>query len=434
MDPVIIGVLGLMAMVFLIMIRVPIGCAMALVGLTGFSILSSPAAAFSMLGMVTYHTVSSYALTVIPLFFLMGQLASQSGMGNELYRAVHRWIGFMPGGLAMATVCACAGFAAVSGSSLATAATVGMVALPEMKRFRYDDALATGCVAAGGTLGILIPPSTVMIIYAVLTEQPIGTLFVAGIIPGIILTGLFLLTIFIQTRKQPDMGPPGPKFSLAEKLESLKDTGSVVITFALVVGGLYGGWFTPTEAAAVGALIVLVIIFAKRKLTRALLTRSLMETALTTAMIFIILIGANIFGYFMTLSDLPAAFSSWVTGAGMNRYLTLFIICLVYIFLGSIMEGFAIMFLTLPVVFPMVMGMGFDPIWFGVLMTLLIEMGLITPPIGINVYVISGVAKDVPLPTIFRGIFPFFIAMLVCVVLLFLLPQLALFLPATMAG
>jgi tripartite ATP-independent transporter DctM subunit len=434
MDPVMIGVIGLMAMVSLIMIRVPIGCAMALVGLTGFSILSSPDAAFSMLGMVTYQTASSYALTVIPLFFLMGQLASQSGMGIELYRTVYRWIGFMPGGLAMATVCACAGFAAVSGSSLATAATVGMVALPEMKRFRYDDALATGCVAAGGTLGILIPPSTVMVIYGILTEQPIGTLFIAGIIPGIILTGLFLLTIFIQTRKEPDMGPPGPKFSFAEKLESLKDTGSVIVTFALVVGGLYEGWFAPTEAAAVGALIVLVIIFVKRKLTRELLTSSLTETALSTAMIFTILIGANIFSYFMALSDLPATFSGWITGTGMNRYLTMFIICLVYIFLGCIMEGFAIMFLTLPIVFPMVIGMGFDPIWFGVLMTLLIEMGLITPPVGINVYVISGVARDVPMATIFRGIFPFFIAMLVCMVLLLLFPQLALLLPATMAG
>jgi tripartite ATP-independent transporter DctM subunit len=387
-----------------------------------------------MLGMVTYQTASSYALTVIPLFFLMGQLASQSGMGIELYRTVYRWIGFMPGGLAMATVCACAGFAAVSGSSLATAATVGMVALPEMKRFRYDDALATGCVAAGGTLGILIPPSTVMVIYGILTEQPIGTLFIAGIIPGIILTGLFLLTIFIQTRKEPDMGPPGPKFSFAEKLESLKDTGSVIVTFALVVGGLYEGWFAPTEAAAVGALIVLVIIFVKRKLTRELLTSSLTETALSTAMIFTILIGANIFSYFMALSDLPATFSGWITGTGMNRYLTMFIICLVYIFLGCIMEGFAIMFLTLPIVFPMVIGMGFDPIWFGVLMTLLIEMGLITPPVGINVYVISGVARDVPMATIFRGIFPFFIAMLVCMVLLLLFPQLALLLPATMAG
>lgn len=434
MDSVIIGLFGLLTMVVLILIRVPIGGAMAMVGLAGFSILSSPEAAFSMLGMVVYQTVASYALTVIPLFFLMGQLAGQSGMGVESYRAVHRWIGFMPGGLAMATVGACAGFAAVSGSSLATAATIGTVALPEMKRFRYDDALATGCVAAGGTLGILIPPSTVMVVYAILTQQPIGTLFVAGIIPGIILTGLFLMTIFLQTRKNPEMAPPGPKFSFAEKLQSLKDTGGILLTFALVVGGLYGGWFTATEAAAAGALIVLVIIFAKKRFAWKLLAGSLTETALTTAMIFSILIGANLFGYFMTLSDLPATFSSWVTHAGMNRYLTLAIICLVYLFLGCIMEGFAIMFLTLPIVFPMVMGMGFDPIWFGVLMTLLIEMGLITPPVGMNVYVISGVAKEVPMATIFRGIFPFVIAITVCVILLCLFPRLALFLPATMAG
>lgn len=434
MDPVVIGIFGIIAMLVLIMARVPIGYAMALVGLAGFSILSSPQAAFAMLGMTAYQTVSSYALTVIPLFLLMGKLASHSGMGLELYQAVYRWIGFMRGGLAMATVCACAGFAAVSGSSLATAATVGMVALPEMKRFRYDDVLATGCVAAGGTLGVLIPPSTVMVVYAILTEQSLGTLFVAGIVPGIILTGLFLLAIFIQTRKNPDIGPPGPKFSFSEKLESLQKTGSVVATFFLVVGGLYGGWFTPTEAGAAGALIVLLIIWARGRLTRGLLHGALTETALTTAMIFTILIGANIFGYFMTLSELPAAFSGWVTNIGINRHLMLLIICLVYIILGSILEGFAIMFLTLPIVFPLIVGMGFDPIWFGVLMTLLIEMGLITPPVGMNVYVISGVAPGVPLQTIFRGIFPFFAAMLVCLALLVLFPQLTLFLPNLLRG
>ncbi len=434
MTPVTVGVFGLIVMAVLIMIRVPIGCAMGIVGLAGFSILSSPDAAFSMLGMVVYQTVSSYALTVIPLFFLMGQLAGQSGMGVELYRAVHRWTGFLPGGLAMATVGACAGFSAISGSSLATAATIGAVALPEMKRFRYDDALATGCVAAGGTLGILIPPSTVMVVYAILTGQPVGTLFIAGIIPGIILTGLFLLTIFLWSRKRHGISHPDSRFSFAEKWESLRDTGSVLLTFALVVGGLYGGWFTPTEAAAMGALIVLVIISAKKRLTWKLLAGSLTETALTTAMIFAILIGANIFGYFMTLSDLPATVTAWVTDTGMNRYATLGIICLVYVVLGCILEGFAIMFLTLPIVFPMVTAMGFDPIWFGVLMILLIEMGLITPPVGINVFIISGIAKNVPMATIFRGIAPFFIAILICVVLLFLFPQLALFLPATMAG
>lgn len=434
MTPVTVGVFGLILMAVLIMIRVPIGCAMGLVGLAGFSILSSPDAAFSMLGMVVYQTVSSYALTVIPLFFLMGQLAGQSGMGVELYRAVHRWTGFLPGGLAMATIGACAGFSAISGSSLATAATIGAVALPEMKRFRYDDALATGCVAAGGTLGILIPPSTVMVVYAILTGQPVGTLFIAGIIPGVTLTGLFLLTIFLWSRKRHSISHQSSRFSFAEKWASLRDTGSVFLTFALVVGGLYGGWFTPTEAAAAGALIVLVIIFTKRRLTWKLLAGSLTETALTTAMIFAILIGANIFGYFMTLSDLPPTLTAWVTDTGMNRYATLGIICLVYVVLGCILEGFAIMFLTLPIVFPMVTAMGFDPIWFGVLMILLIEMGLITPPVGINVFVISGIAKDVPMATIFRGIVPFFIAILICVVLLFLFPQLALFLPATMAG
>lgn len=434
MTPVTVGVFGLIVMAVLIMIRVPIGCAMGLVGLAGFSILSSPDAAFSMLGMVVYQTVSSYALTVIPLFFLMGQLAGQSGMGVELYRAVHRWTGFLPGGLAMATIGACAGFSAISGSSLATAATIGAVALPEMKRFRYDDALATGCVAAGGTLGILIPPSTVMVVYAILTGQPVGTLFIAGIIPGVTLTGLFLLTIFLWSRKRHSISHQSSRFSFAEKWASLRDTGSVFLTFALVVGGLYGGWFTPTEAAAAGALIVLVIIFTKRRLTWKLLAGSLTETALTTAMIFAILIGANIFGYFMTLSDLPPTLTAWVTDTGMNRYATLGIICLVYVVLGCILEGFAIMFLTLPIVFPMVTAMGFDPIWFGVLMILLIEMGLITPPVGINVFVISGIAKDVPMATIFRGIVPFFIAILICVVLLFLFPQLALFLPATMAG
>jgi len=434
MDPVITGIIGLVVMVCLILLRIPIGCAMAVVGLAGFTLLSSAGSAFSMLGIVAYQTVSSYTLTVIPLFLLMGQLASASGIGVALYHTVYRWIGFLPGGLAMATICACAGFAAVSGSSLATAATVGMVALPEMKRFKYNDALSTGCVAAGGTLGILIPPSTIMIVYGILTEQPLGTLFIAGIIPGLILTGLFLVTIFVMTRRKPDLAPPGPRFSWPERLKSLKDTWSVLLTFFLVIGGLYGGWFTPTEAAAIGAFVVLTIVIVKRRLTAELLRSSLTETALATAMVFTILIGANIFSYFMTLSDLPATFSGWVLATGMNRHLAMIILCLVYIFLGCIMEGFAIMFLTLPIIYPLVVSMGFDPIWFGVLLTLLIEMGLITPPVGINVYVISGVARDVPMTTIFQGIFPFFIAMIICLALLLLFPGLALYLPATMKG
>lgn len=434
MTPLTIGIVGILVMFILMLMRMQIGIAMALVGFSGFMMLTSPQAAFSMLGMSAYQTAASYALTVIPLFMLMAQLASQSGMGFDLYQSLYRWIGNLPGGLAMATVCACAGFAAISGSSLATAATLGMVALPEMKRYGYDDALATGCVAAGGTLGILIPPSTIMIIYGILTEQSIGTLFIAGIIPGIVLMALFLVTILVMTVRNPAIAPPGRSFSIKEKIVSLKGTAGIVITLFLVIGGLYRGWFTPTEAAAAGAFIVFIIIALKRKATVGNIMAALKETATTTAMIFTILIGASIFNYFMTVSGLPAGFSEYVTGLGMNRHAVMILICLLYIILGCLMEGMAIMFLTIPIIFPLVVSMGFDPVWFGVLITVLIEMGLITPPVGVNVFVISGIAADVPMSRVFRGILPFFAAMLVCLVLLLLFPRLALFLPSTMSG
>jgi C4-dicarboxylate transporter, DctM subunit len=434
MTPLEIGIAGILVMFILMLIRMQIGIAMAVVGFTGFAILTSPGAAFSMLGLSAYQTAASYALTVIPLFLLMAQFAGQSGMGFDLYQSLYRWVGSLPGGLAMATVCACAGFAAISGSSLATAATLGMVALPEMKRYRYDDALATGCVAAGGTLGILIPPSTVMVIYGILTEQSIGSLFIAGIIPGIVLMALFIITIMAMTIRNPALAPPGRSFSMKEKLASLRGTAGIVITFFLVIGGLYLGWFTPTEAAAAGAFIVFIIIVLKRRATMTNIIASLKETALTSAMVFTILIGANIFNYFMTVSGLPASFSEYVAALGMNRHLVMILICVLYIILGCLMEGLAIMFLTIPIIYPLVVGMGFDPIWFGVLITVLIEMGLITPPVGINVFVISGIAGDVPMSTVFRGIFPFFVAMLLCLILLLIFPNLALFLPSTMSG
>jgi tripartite ATP-independent transporter DctM subunit len=328
---------------------------------------------------------------------LMGQFANYSRMGFEIYQTVHRWIGFLPGGLSMATIGACAGFAAISGSSLATAATMGMVALPEMKRFKYDDSLATGCIAAGGTLGILIPPSTVMIIYGILTEQPIATLFVAGIIPGLLLSGLFVITIYIMTKYRPALGPPGPRSTIKERIYSLKDTWSILCLFFLVVGGLYTGWFTPTEAAGVGAFGALMITMIKRRLTWDNLTKSLAETTRTTGMVFAILIGANIFGYFLTVSQIPDQLSGWIAELGLNRYLVMSILIFVYIILGCFMEGLAIMILTIPIIYPMVIEMGFDPIWFGIIITLVMEMSLITPPVGINVFIISGVARDVPM-------------------------------------
>jgi C4-dicarboxylate transporter, DctM subunit len=433
MEPLTVGLIGIFCMTLLLILRMPIGFSLAIVGFLGFSTLSTCSAGFSMLAMVAYKTGASYALTVIPLFILMGQFATHSRMGFELYQAVYRWIGFLPGGLAMASIGACAGFAAITGSSMATAATLGMVALPEMKRFKYDDALATGCVAAGGTLGILIPPSTVMIIYGILTEQPIGTLFIAGILPGLLLTGLFIMAIYIMTRRNPALGPPGPRFPMREKILALKNTWGTLSLFLLIIGGMYAGWFTPTEAAGVGACGAFLITLIKGRLTGSSLREALVETTLTTGMIFTILIGANIFGYFLTVSQMPDQLSTWMAGLGINRYAVMAIICLIYMILGCLMDGLASMILTLPVVYPLVLGLGFDPIWFGVVITVLMEMSLITPPVGMNVFIISGVARDVPMYTIFRGILPFFLAMVVCLILLMVFPQIALFLPATMA-
>ncbi|MFH1491017.1 MAG: TRAP transporter large permease [Pseudomonadota bacterium] len=434
MSPVIVGILGIFLLFFLLAMRMQIGFSMAIVGFLGFAVLNALKPSFVILGMEPFKIGAAYSLTVIPLFILMGQFANHSRMGFEVYQTVYRWIGFLPGGLSMATITACGGFAAISGSSLAAAATMGMVALPEMKRFKYDDALATGCIAAGGTLGILIPPSTVMIIYGILTEQPIATLFIAGITPGILLTLLFILTVYIMTKINPALGPPGPNFPLKEKIYSLKDTWSILTLFVLVIGGLYTGWFTPSEAAGVGAFGAFVITIIKKKLTWENLTDSLSQTVRTTAMVFLILIGAHIFGYFLTISQIPDQLSILAAEAGLNRHVVLALLILAYIILGCFMEGLAIMVLTLPIVYPLVLDLGFDPIWFGVIITLVMEMSLITPPVGMNVFIISGIARDVPMYTIFRGVLPFWVAMLVCIILLILFPQLALFLPQTMGG
>jgi C4-dicarboxylate transporter, DctM subunit len=433
MNPIVVGVLGILLLFLLFALRMQIGLSMALVGFLGFAVLSSFSSAFSILAMEPIKTAGSYSLTVIPLFILMGQFANYSNMGADIYRTVYRWIGFLPGGLAMATIGACAGFAAISGSSLASAATLGTVALPEMKRFNYDDSLATGTIAAGGTLGILIPPSTVMIIYGILTQQPIATLFIAGILPGLLLTAIFILTIFFLTRCRPDLGPPGPKFTMKERIYSLRDTWSILILFLLVIGGLYTGWFTPTEAAGVGAFGAFAITLAKKQLGRENLGSALMQTAGTTAMIFFILIGANILGYFLTVSEIPDRLSVLAVESGLNKYVLLSIVAFAYLIMGCFMEGLSIMMLTLPIVFPMVVNMGFDPIWFGVIITLTMEMSLITPPVGMNVFILSGIAKDVPMYRIFRGTYPFWAAIVLCIIILTVFPEIALFLPNTMA-
>lgn len=432
MTPVLVGILGIILLFILFALRMQIGFAMALVGFLGFFALNSFEAAIGVLGIEPFKASASYTLSVIPLFMLMGQFANHSGMGAEVYRALYRWIGFLPGGLAMATVGACACFAAISGSSLATVATFGTIALPEMKRLNYSDSLATGCIAAGGTLGILIPPSSVLILYGILTEQGIGELFVAGMIPGILLALLFIITIYLVTKLNPSMGAPGPRFTAAEKVSALKSTWSLLTLFLLVIGGLYTGWFTPTEAAGAGAFGAFVMLILKRRLSWGNLVDSLKDSASATAMIFGILIGAFIFQYFITLSQIPDRLASWVVGIGVGRYYILSLIIGSFIVLGFFMEGLSIMVLAVPIIFPIVVQLGFDPIWFGIIITLTMEMSLITPPVGVNVFVLSGVAKDVPMNTIFKGVIPFWFAMLACIIILVVFPEIVLYLPGTM--
>jgi len=432
MTPLTVGLIGIGVLIVVLFSRMPIGFVMAFIGFAGFTYLSGFGASLTMLRTVPYTTFASYDLSVIPLFILMGTLCFYAGLSRDLYETVHSWIGHLPGGLAMATVGACAAFAAVSGSSVATAATMGTVALPEMKRYKYSDALATGAIASGGTIGILIPPSTGFIIYGIITEQGIGKLFLAGFIPGILEAVFYMITITILTRRNPLLGPRGPSTSFMEKILSFKNTWVVILLFVIVMGGLYMGVFTPTEAAGVGAFGAFVFALARRKLTWQAFRSSLADTGKTTAMIFIILMGAMILGYFLSISRLPFELATIIGEWGVNRYIILIAILLLFVCLGCVMDSLAILLLTVPIFFPLIIALGFDGIWFGVITVRACEIGLITPPVGVNVYVIKGIAKDVPMGTIFRGIVPFLIADFCHVALLIAVPQLSLFLPGRM--
>lgn len=432
LDPSTAGLAGIGILILLLFSGLEIGLVIGLTGFLGMAYISSSNAALGLLSTVPYTTVASYNLSIVPLFILMGAFSFYSGLSRDLYWTMYRWLGRLPGGLAMATVGACAGFAAASGSSLATAATLGTVALPEMKKYKYDDKLATGSVAAGGTIGILIPPSVVLVIYAILTEQSIGKLFLAGFIPGILEAVFYMVTIYILCKRNPLLGPAGAKTTLFEKLISLKDTWGVLILFGLVMGGIYTGIFSPTEAAGVGAMGAFLFALGKRKLTWQNFTAGIMETGKTTAMTFLFLIGAMIFGYFLAVTRLPFTLADFALGLAVNRYIILVAMLLVYFFLGCIMSSIAMILLTVPIFFPVVMALGFDPIWFGIIIVRVCEVGVITPPVGMNVYIIYGVAKDVPLHRIFQGIVPFLIADICHIALLLVVPQIALFLPSLM--
>ncbi|MBN2059198.1 MAG: TRAP transporter large permease [Deltaproteobacteria bacterium] len=427
-----IGIIGILVMLFLLFLRMPVGLAMAAVGFGGYACLTSLEGAFGILRSVPFVTALSYDLSVLPLFLLMGSFAIYAGMTEGLYFSAYKWIGSLPGGLAIATIIGCSGFAAVSGSTLATAATIGKIALPEMKKYRYDPALAMGAAASGGSLGILIPPSSIMIIYGIITEQSIEKLFIAGIFPGILLSFLFVMYILIISGLKKELGPPAEKAPLNEKIKSLRDCWGVIVLFLVIMGGMYTGIFTPTEAAGVGAFGTLAFAVAKRRLKRTDFINALTETISTTGMIFVIIIGAMIFGYFLAISRLPYELGGFVCSLPVSRYFILACILAVYIMLGCVLDTIAMVLITVPVFFPVIQELGFDPIWFGIIMVLVSEMSVITPPMGMNVYVIHGIFQDVPMVTIFRGVTPFFGMMILCTILLILFPEIVLFLPDIM--
>ena len=428
------GFIGVGVLLLFFTSGMPIGFVMALVGFLGYVYLVNVQAGLTIMGLAFYTHTASYTLSVIPLFILMGQFATHSGLSRDIYSALHKWIGHLRGGLAMATIAACACFAAICGSSLATAATMTAVALPEMRKYNYSPILSTGSIAAGGTLGVLIPPSITFVVYGMLVEQSVGKLLIAGILPGLLLTSLFILTIYLQVRLAPHLAPLAPKTQLMEKLVALRGTWMVAVLFVVVIGGIYAGVFTPTEAAAVGAFGAFAFAVGKRKLTWQNINSSLDEMGRITGMIFIIIIGGYIYGYFLAVTKLPSALSDFVQGLHVSKYLIFGAVVVLYMILGMFMEGFAILVLTLPIIFPLMLSLGFDPIWFGVIIVILMEMGMISPPVGINVFVVKGIAKDIPMYTIFRGILPFWVAMLFCIFILTVFPQIALFLPNLMKG
>jgi C4-dicarboxylate transporter DctM subunit len=430
MSPATAGIIGIVILVALFLLRMPVAFAMALVGFAGFAYLTGPGAAFSILGLDIFDTFSSYPLSVIPMFILMGTFAFASGISRRLFRTAYAWIGHRRGGLTVATVFACAGFGAICGSSTATAATMGKIALPEMKKYKYDDTLATGTVAAAGTLGILIPPSTVLIVYGILTEQSIGKLFVAGILPGILLSIFFAATVVFLCWRKPNIGPPGAPSSWREKLKALTGIIEALLLFLLAIGGLFLGWFSPTQAGAIGAGGALLIGLARRQLSWHTFVDAVKEGLETSCMVIFIITGAVVFGHFMAVSRIPFLLADWLGGLPIHRMAVMGLIVFIYFMGGFFMDSMGLIVVTIPIFFPIVEKLGFDPIWFGVIIVLTGEMGVITPPVGVNVFVIKGIAPDIPLEKIFRGILPFLVALILFTILLTFFPQIATFLPS----
>lgn len=424
-----VALLGFVSLFGLMALRVPIGVAMGLVGVGGFAAIVGPGPALNLLAQSPLRTVTDFNLSLIPFFVLMGVFATNSGMSRELFRVGQAWLGGFKGGLALSTVGACAGFAAICGSSVATAATMTKVALPEMRRFGYRDDVATGVIAAGGTLGILIPPSVVLAVYAFITQQDVGTLFIAGIVPGILAILMYMVTVRIAyARSLPD----GTRFDLREAFVSLKGIWAVILLFLAIMGSIYFGVVTPTEAAAVGSVLTAIIGIVRRRLTMQKLMDSLVEALRTSVAIYTILIGAILFGYFLAVTQTPQKLTSLLLALELGPYGTLLLIMLFFLVMGCILDAMAMIILLVPIVFPVVTQLGFDPIWFGVIIVMTVELGLITPPVGMNVFVINTIARDASLPTIFKGVLPFVGTDVIRLILLIIFPALVLYLPSTM--
>jgi tripartite ATP-independent transporter DctM subunit len=416
-------------MLLLLLCSMPVALAMGVAGVLGFCVIVTQEASLALLSADIYDTFANYNLTVIPLFVLMGQVAVHAGISGRLFAAANSWMSALRGGLAMATVGACAAFGAICGSGPATAATMAAVALPEMKKYKYDDALASGTVAAGGSLGMLIPPSVVFIVYGILTEQSIGKLFLAGILPGILMAVLFCAMIWLRCRLNPALAPPAVRVAWGVRFKSLLGVIETLLLFAFVMGGMFAGWFTPTEAAAMGALGSIVIAALGGNCSFRTLWRAAQETVRTSCMVLVIIAGATIFGHFLAVTGMPTQFAEWLAGLAVHRIVIMWFIILFFLVAGCFVDALALILLTIPIFYPVVERLGFNPIWFGVIIVIVTQMGVITPPVGVNVYVVGGIDRSISLQTVFRGAMPFLLIMILTCALLMVFPQIATWLP-----
>ncbi len=430
MDPITWGIVGIGVLIVVFLLGLPVGFSMGLIGLVGFCVVNSPASGLSLMARDFFDTFSSYSLSVIPMFVFMGSIAYFTGMSGRLFDASYIFFGKMKGGLAIATIAATAGFSAICGSTSATAAAMGKVAIPEMKRYGYNQGFAAGCIAAAGGLGILIPPSTIFIIYGILVQESIGKLFIAGVVPGVLLAIIFMVTVYVMCRINPSLGPAGDDTNWRQKIRGLTGIIEMVIIFGLVIGGLFSGLFSPTQAGAAGAAAAIIIGLVRKQLSFKLFWFAVKDTLQITAMIMVVVAGAIVFGHFMAITQMPFFVSDYIGGLAIHPMAVMGLIILMYIIAGCFMDSLALIMLTVPILFPLVMKLGFDPIWFGVIIVLVTDIGVITPPVGINVFVIKGVVPDVPIAEIFKGTVPFLIGMIAITILIVFFPIIATWLPS----